>query len=225
MPEFARYSPWTRKWFDHYLKWNFKKHFSEIRCQGVSSLASLTGPLLFISNHVSWWDGFFLFELQRRFRPKAQLYTIALETTVKANPILARMGVLPIDPRNPSSLKRLLTHLKHLKETLSPQELLVSFFPQGKITPSFKKTLEFQRGVELIAEAMTPVTLVPFGIHIEPMTGKGPTALLSVGTGQVWQKGMSASELEHQVQTVLQGIHQELYLNGEKVSSTFERWL
>lgn len=191
----------------------------------MDSLTSLRGPILFISNHVSWWDGFFLFELQRRFRPKAQLYTIALETTVKSNPILARMGVLPIDPGNPSSLKRLVTHLKQLKETLSPQELLISFFPQGKITPSFKKNLEFQRGVEFIAEVLSPVTLVPFGIHIEPMTGKGPTALLSVGTGQVWQKGMSASELENQVQTVLQGIHQELYLNGEIVGPPFERWL
>ncbi|NBX83553.1 hypothetical protein EBQ90_10810 [bacterium] len=203
MPEFVRYSPWTRKWFDHYLKWNFKKHFSEIRCQGVSSLVSHSGPLLFVSNHVSWWDGFFLFELQRRIRPKAQLYTIALETTVKANPILARMGVLPMEPGNPSSLKRLLSHLKHLRETLPPEQLLVSFFPQGKITPSFKKTLGFQRGVELIAESLNPITLVPVGIHIEPMTGKGPTVLLSVGAGQTWQAGLGASDLENHVQAVL----------------------
>lgn len=224
MKPFVRYSPWTRKLFNHYLSWNFKKNFQDIYCSGLSALSQIKTPLLFVSNHVSWWDGFFLFEIQRRIRPSAQLYTIALEKTCLENPILPRMGVLPLQPGNPGSLKALLQHLKRLRSEKAPEDLIVSFFPQGKITPSVLRDLNFQRGVEKVVSALNPVTLVPIGIHIEPMTGKKPTAILTVGTPTNDAGVGNAKKIEEGVQEALETIHANLMVNGETLPETFESW-
>lgn len=224
MKSFVRYSPWTRRLFNHYLDWNFKRHFENILCHQMSSIESIKTPVLFISNHVSWWDGFFLFEIQRRTRPQAQLYTIALEKTCRENPILPRMGVLPLQPGNPGSLKALLTHLKKLRSEIPPEELLVSFFPQGKIKPSFHGDLGFQRGIEKIISALAPVTVVPVGIHIEPMTGKKPTAILSIGNSFLCSSEREANEIEFEVKEALNSIHQKLFFNGEVLPGSFESW-
>ena len=223
MKPYVPYSRWTRKAFNHYLSWNFKRNFENIYSLVLSSLESIKTPLLFVSNHVSWWDGFFLFEIQRQVRPKAKIYTVALEKTCSENRILPRMGVLPIQPGNPGSVKSLLNYLRTLRAENLPEELVVSFFPQGKITPSFSSDLGFQRGVEQVISALTPVTVVPIGIHIEPMTGKKPTAILSIGTPTPCFELNQAKEIEVKVQEAILKTHQRLFLNGENLSDSFER--
>ncbi|MFM8269354.1 MAG: lysophospholipid acyltransferase family protein [Pseudomonadota bacterium] len=224
MKSFVPYSPWTRKLFNSYLYWNFKKSFENIYCLGLSSLREVKTPLIFVSNHVSWWDGFFLFEIQRRIRPNAQIYTVALEKTCRENSILPRMGVLPLQPGNPGSLKAILNHLQKIRSQIAPEDLVVSFFPQGKITPSFRKELEFQRGIESVISSLAPATVVPIGIHIEPMTGKKPTAILSVGTPVLCADKVQAKEIEIKVQESLTLVHQHLNDNGEALPKVFESW-
>lgn len=224
MKQFDSYSPWTRRLFDFYLNWNFRKNFSQIACPDLERLKAIQDPILFVANHVSWWDGFFLFEIQRRIRPQAQLYTIALEKTCRENAILRKMGVLPINPGNPASLKAVMSHLKQLRKTLNPQELCVSFFPQGKIRPSFLPELGFQRGVEGIASVLLPVAVVPVGIHIEPMVGKKPTAILSLGETRILRSDQASLDIQTWVQEALQLTHTHLFQNGEEVPASFEKW-
>lgn len=218
------YSPFTRKLFNQYLKWNFRKYFSGIYSPDFSHLIPLKEPILFVSNHVSWWDGFFLFELQRRIRPKGQIYTVALEKTCLENPILPRMGVLPLDPNRPGSLRKLFSTLKSLRKEIPEDELLVSFFPQGKIGPSFLPDLRFERGIERVVSCLAPIQLVPIGIHIEPMIGKKPTAILSIGQATLVTEMLSAQEIQEAVQKSLQAIHQTLYSNGETLKEPFQGW-
>jgi len=224
MKPFVPYSRWTRKAFNRYLGWNFKRNFENIFTLGLSSLEKIETPLLFVSNHVSWWDGFFLFEVQRRIRPQGKIFTIALEKTCFENPILPRMGVLPICPGNLASLRALLKHLQKLRAENQSGELVVSFFPQGKIMPSFCSSLGFQSGIEKVISALTPVTVVPIGIHIEPMTGKKPTAILSIGTPRPCSEMTEVEEVEKSVQEALSKIHQGLFINGERLPEGFERW-
>lgn len=219
----SHYSRVTRRFFDCYLKWNFKKHFSQLVSVDLSHLRLLKEPILFVANHVSWWDGFFLFELQRRIRPKGQIYTIALEKTCVENPILPRLGVLPLEPGRTNSVKNLLSTLKSLRQEVPEDELIISFFPQGKIGPSFLPDLEFERGIEAVLSCLTPVQLVPIGIHIEPMIGKKPTAILSVGNVTRLEGPESAKKIQRSVQDALQSIHQSLYRDGEKIKEPFQR--
>jgi 1-acyl-sn-glycerol-3-phosphate acyltransferase len=221
----SSYSVWTRKLFDRYLAWNFKRNFQHIYCKGLENLNSVKGPLLFVANHVSWWDGFFLFEVQRRIRPTAKLYTVALKKTYLENPILQRMGVLPLQPGNPGSLKALLKQLRSLRETIPAEDLMVTFFPQGKITPSFSPDLNFQRGIETVLSSLLPIQVIPVGIHIEPMTGKVPSAILSLGQALSCESSSFEKEvIETQVQKVLGEIHSSLNSNGESLPPEFEKW-
>lgn len=224
MAQFGRYSHFTRKCFDRYLSWNFKKNFSGIYLSGFSKLTNISDPVLFVSNHVSWWDGFFLFELQRRFRPQARLFTIALKETCEKNPILTRMGVLPLEPGKVASLTALLKHLKKLRQEGRAEDFIAAFFPQGRIRPSFVDELGFQRGIEGIIRALSPIRVVPVGIHIEPMVGKKPTAILQIEEPLCSEKIKTADEYEHEVKKALNQIHLTLSLSGEKLDSSFERW-
>lgn len=77
--------------------------------------------------------------------------------------------------------------------------------------------------MEQVISALTPVTVVPIGIHIEPMTGKKPTAILSIGTPTPCLELNQAKEIEAKVQEALSETHQKLFLNGENLSDSFER--
>jgi len=178
---YSPYSPLTRKFFDYYLKWNFKNHFSGFYLRNAPSFENLKGPFLLVSNHLSWWDGFFFFEIQRRLLPQARIYTIALEETCRENPVLTKMGVLPLKLKSAGSLRALLKHLETLRTEVPASDLAVVFFPSGKIQPSFQVPLQFKEGARAIAKALGPVTILPSSIHIEPMTQKKPAAFFSFG--------------------------------------------
>lgn len=218
------YSHFTRKWFDYYLKWNFKKHFSGFYLKNPPQFENLKGPFLMVSNHLSWWDGFFFFEIQRRLLPQAKIYTVALEKTCIENPILTKMGVLPLKPESPGSLRALLRTLEQLRDQVPASDLALVFFPAGRIQPSFQFPIQFKKGVKAIAKALGPVTVLPSSIHIEPMTQKKPAALFSFGAPFRCEEGLDIGFLEKEVQAALEATHFSLKLNGEQVDPSFQLW-
>lgn len=218
------YSSFTRKCFDYYLQWNFKKHFSGFYVRNTPQFENLKGPFLLASNHLSWWDGFFFFEIQRRLLPQAKIYTIALEKTCLENPILMKMGVLPLRPQSPSSLRTLLRQLETLRAEVPASDLAVVFFPAGKIQPSFQFPIEFKDGVRAVAKALGPVTILPSSIHIEPMIQKKPAVFFSFGAPFRFEEDLEVHFLEKEVQLALEAIHQSLKFNGEKSDPSFKHW-
>jgi 1-acyl-sn-glycerol-3-phosphate acyltransferase len=137
------------------------------------------GPLLFVSNHVSFWDGFLLRKLQQQVRPGAPLYTVMLESELARRPFLGRLGALGITPGDPSSFRALATRLEGL--LAREPRAVVAFFPQGRIWPSFKRPLGFHPGVSTLLRKVEVLQPVPVGIHLEGHNRTGLTAYLSAG--------------------------------------------
>lgn len=150
-----------------------------VRMAGMPSDLPGDVPLLLVANHVSWWDGFLLRAVQRALRPASTLYTVALERELVKHPVLRMIGAIGIDPSSPASILRAVRTIERKREAMS--DAVFGYFPQGRITPSYRRPLGFRRGLDLFAHALAPVIAIPVAIHIEPMTAAAPTAFVSLG--------------------------------------------
>jgi 1-acyl-sn-glycerol-3-phosphate acyltransferase len=177
------------------------------------------GPLLLVSNHVSWWDGFILHDVHQKVRPKKALYIVMLERELAKRPFLKRLGGVGFDPESTSSLRSLLRDLKELRSRTP--EFSVLFFPQGRIWPSFRRPLGFRGGVRLVAESLAPVAVLPLGIHLESGNQAAPAAFVSMGEVTEGPGTLSVDALEEAVEGELDAIHHFLATHGEDAE---DRW-
>lgn len=136
-------------------------------------------PLLVVANHESWWDGFFIRELQRRIRPSGRFHAVMLESELKRFPFLRFLGGLGVERGSVASVRRML-RLARAVGAERPAGV-VAYFPQGRIKPGSMPPLEFNAGVLPVVESMCPVDVLPVGIRVLPGRDHRMDAFLSVG--------------------------------------------
>jgi len=172
----------TFRWFwDRYLKWKYHRAFARICFNLEAALGQLDPslPVILIPNHISWWDGFFCFEVQNRLRPGSGIYSLMLESELKKFPILRQVGCFGMEPGNPVSVRRAFLEFRELV-VKNPYRTL-TFFPQGEISPLRQRPLGFLRGIETLTKIIGRLQYVPLGIHIEPLNREKPTAFIYAG--------------------------------------------
>ena len=179
-------------------------------------------PLLLAANHVSWWDGFVLREVQRTLRPGAPMYTVMSSAELARFPYFRLMGVVGVDPASAGSVSRAVGFLRaRLRER---PESTVVFFPQGRVWPSHRRPLGFRRGVEVFARRLSAHVL-PVGIHAEPLNTVAPTFFVSVGKGMDGR--VAAEELERRVEKEIDAVLGFLAEHGEDAGDAWPegtRW-
>jgi 1-acyl-sn-glycerol-3-phosphate acyltransferase len=173
------------------------------------------GPLILAANHVSWWDGFVLRELQRRLRPGAPLFTLVAAPELARHRALSLMGGVGIDGRSPGSVSAALRSLSRAVERRP--DSVIAFFPQGRIWPSWRRPLGFHPGVELFARRLG-AAVVPVGIHAEPLNRVAPTFFVSAGEAA---SGACAGEIERRVTAELDVILRFLAEQGEEAAAAW----
>ncbi|MCA1745521.1 MAG: hypothetical protein LC643_07450 [Bacteroidales bacterium] len=91
----ARHSRMYDVFFNWYLHRILKKDFSRIDVVGSWPVHGQS--VLVIGNHVSWWDGFWVYYLNKRFLKK-KLHVMMLESQLKHRRFLTRIGAFSIEP-------------------------------------------------------------------------------------------------------------------------------
>jgi 1-acyl-sn-glycerol-3-phosphate acyltransferase len=194
-----------------------RRRIHAVRMAGLPSVDAGERPLLLAANHVSWWDGFILREVQRRMRPRAPLYTLMSTAELQRLPFFRHLGVVGIDGDSPASVRSALRTLEaRLRER---PDAVIAYFPQGRIWPSHRRPLGFRRGIELFVERLSPRVL-PVGLHLEPLNTVAPTVFVSVGGAL--DAPVGADALERRVEEELDAIRDFLAEHGEDAPS---RWL
>lgn len=177
-------------------------------------------PLLVVANHVTWWDGFLVRELQRILRPDAAVYVIMAEEEFRRYPFLRFMGAVPMRRGSPGSVLRAFRTLR--RHCLDHPNTIIGFFPQGRMWPSFKRPLGFERGVTTLTRVLAPVLVLPVGIHLEPLNSASPTVFLSAGSPILVPDGAASHlRVEGAVEAEVDKILAFLARNGEDAS---RRW-
>jgi 1-acyl-sn-glycerol-3-phosphate acyltransferase len=179
-------------------------------------------PLLLVANHTSWFDGFLLREIHRSLRPTGPLHTIMLERELRGRPILRMLGGMGFDPERPATFRTVVRGLERIPAR--PVAPTISFFPQGRIFPSFRIPLGFHGGVELLARRLGASHILPVGIHLEGGNRTRPRAFLSAGPLVTVTAGdpPPARELELLVEEETHRIRSFLSRWGEDAPSRWE---
>lgn len=169
--------------------------------------------MVLAANHVSWFDGFLAREAQRHLRPDAVFRTLMLASELKRSRTLRALGGMGFDPSRPLSLRSVLRALSDVRD----DGLVVAFFPQGRIYPSFRRPLGFEPGLGLLTRTLAPCTVVGLGLHLEQGNHLAPRAFIHATAPLRIPADEEAevAEVERRVQDALEAIHRELARWGE----------
>ena len=191
-------------------------HLGELRFFNIPDNIPVGRPVLLVGNHISNWDGFLFREIQKRLRPDWPIYSLMLAQELRKRPIFRLLGGLGIDPQSPASVARALRTLKIMRA--KNPNFFLSYFPQGQIFPSFKRPLEFKAGVDLFVRALSPLTVIPVGLHIEPMRKLAPTFFISLGRPmRIDRPSVVHRVFEDLVQAEVDRVHAQLSQHGENL--------
>ena len=174
----AQHRLWADLIFHPYLVWLFKRHFHTIQLLGTPPEIPNDLPLLLLPNHSTWWDGFFVYLLNKRiFRRTA--YLMMLEEQLSKYWFFSKIGAYSIEPGH---RRGIVESLAYTVELLNQQMSLVSVFPQGELLTWHTRPLGYKRGVEWILQKYgKQVAVLPLAIRTEFLGERCPSAFFLCG--------------------------------------------
>jgi 1-acyl-sn-glycerol-3-phosphate acyltransferase len=148
---------WTR-FLDYYSRWLMKRHFRSIRyCGDVKDRGK---PVLIISNHFSWYDGFIQYHLNKRFLGK-RFHVMMLEEQLRNYPFLQKVGAFSVQKKSRDIIKS----LNHAVEILQNPHNMLLLFPQGEIQTLYTHNFKFEKGLDFILKKVGDVQII-FNINL-----------------------------------------------------------
>ena len=128
-------------------------------------------PILMISNHFSFYDGFIQILLNRKVF-KRRFHFMMLEKELRKTMMLAKIGACSISKGKRSSL----ASLDYAVELLQNKENLFLFFPQGKIKSIYTREFTFEKGLlsHILENAKNDfqlvfnINLISYGAKLRP---------------------------------------------------------
>jgi len=177
----ARHAAWADWIFQPFLTRLCQRHFHAIGLLGQAPETNPDLPLLLLPNHSTWWDGFFVYLLNKKiFRRK--VYLMMLEAQLARYKFFSRLGAYSINPHSASSIKNSLHYsVDILNEKIAPRPLLC-IFPQGELLPWDKRPLVYKNGLEAILSGYGgKANLLPLAIKTDFLNEQLPNAFFLFG--------------------------------------------
>jgi hypothetical protein len=169
----ARHQPWAEWLFFEFLKRLLRRSFHRLTLLGELPRLEPSLPLVIVPNHGTWWDGFFVYVLNRLLLRK-RLYLMMLDEQLSRYRFFSRVGAFGIRPGMPRSV---LETLKYCAAALQEPGNALCVFPQGELHYHALRPLGFQRGLERILQlGARTVQLLPLGIRCELLEDQRPEA-------------------------------------------------
>lgn len=132
--------------FKQFSRIMINHHFSKVEIIGDIDLSN-NHSIFLLSNHTSWWDGFWHLYLNMRLFKK-KYHFMMLEEQLKKHWYFNYTGGFSVN----KSSKSIVETVQYSAELLSHPNNLVLMFPQGKIGSLHKRSIEFEKGVQKIIE-------------------------------------------------------------------------
>lgn len=167
----AAHSKWADRLFKPYVTRLLKKHFNAVHVVGDLPAASPQQSIVLIANHSSWWDGFFIYLMNKRIL-RRRPYLMMLERELAKNRFFSKLGAFSIDPGDTGDVR---SSLKYAAGILKERHSLLCIFPQGELLPWGRRPLGFERGLASILRlAGTGAGIVLAAIRIEYLKEQRP---------------------------------------------------
>ncbi len=135
----ARHTRWFQSVFAVYLSWAFRWNFRRIEIIGDVKDKGL--PILAISNHMSWWDGFWVLSTNNKLF-RRRFHVMMLEEQLQKNLFLSRLGAFSIKRKSKSASQS----IRYAANLLENKKNFFLIFPQGKIQSQHQFPFVFEKG-------------------------------------------------------------------------------
>ena len=165
----ANHTKWAEFVFSSYITRLLNKNFHSFHLMGEPPNIDQNRPVLLAPNHSSWWDGFFVYLLNKKLLHR-KIFLMMLEEQLRKYKFFAKVGAYSIDPNSRNkiieSLRYTLSVLQNEQDSNHPQ--LICIFPQGELQAFHKRPLEFKGGIEwLISKYKREVQILLLAMRIE----------------------------------------------------------
>lgn len=164
----ASHHPVIYPFFSCYSRWKIRKSFHDVSITGKYIEKQL--PIFLVSNHISWWDGFWAMYLNLKIFHR-KFYFMMLEEQLKRYIYFNKTGGYSVA----KGTKSIIETLDYTAELLSDPANLVLIFPTGKIESMHKQAHTFESGIEHILRKVKNeiqiiflVNLVDYFSHQKP---------------------------------------------------------
>lgn len=137
----AKHNPLVYGFFKNYSRIRIRKTFQEVVIRG--DVSSVGKPVLLLSNHISWWDGFWGLYLNEKVFGR-KFHFMMNEEQLRQRWLFSYSGGFSIRPNSRS----LFESLHYTEQLLSKPENLVVIYPQGKLFSSHTYEVQFKKGIE-----------------------------------------------------------------------------
>jgi hypothetical protein len=164
--------------FARYFRSLFRRHFASARWAALDAPGGWdrSVPVLFVSNHTNWWDGFFscLLTLEWGLR-----FHILMEAAnLERYPAFRRVGTLPLRRDSRTGAWR---DLQAAGGVLRPGSALW-IYPQGRRRPAAEMPWRLERGAALLALSHEgPLRICPVAFRYPFTSEQLPEALALAG--------------------------------------------
>ncbi len=139
----AKHNFFIYSFFQWYAVWLIKRKFSKANIIGRFNDKNL--PVLLISNHISWWDGFWAMYLNVNIL-KRKFHFMMLEEQLRKFWFFNYTGGFSVNKK----AKSVIETLNYTSELLSDSKNMVLIFPQGEIQSMHLQTFQFEKGIHHI---------------------------------------------------------------------------
>lgn len=145
--------------FQYYNNFILKKHFKAIRFVGEIEDRNL--PILLISNHISWWDGFWHEYFNRKYFNR-KYHFMMLEEQLRKHWFLNYCGGFSVRKKSRSIIES----INYTVELLQDKGNMVLIFPQGEIQSMQNQSIVFENGIENILRKIENRVQICFVVNL-----------------------------------------------------------
>ena len=141
----AKHHPVIYPFFQYYLQRMIKKRFSSVSMIGEYQDDGL--PVLVLSNHISWWDGFWVGYLKIKCIHR-KFHFMMLEDQLKKYWFFNHCGGFSINP----GARDILESVQYASDLLKDKNNMVLLFPQGELHSLYDNKIVFMKGLKKILQ-------------------------------------------------------------------------
>lgn len=160
--------------FRLYTLWKIRRNFHGVKIRGDVSVKDL--PVLLVTNHFSWWDGFWAMYLNIRLF-KRKFYFMMLEEQLNKNKFFNKTGGYSVRKGS----KSVINTLNYTARLLEDRNNLVLLFPQGRFYSLYENETRFEKGIEYILKKTKGKVQIVFNVNlIEYFAEQKPGLLICI---------------------------------------------
>ncbi len=144
------------KWYAGFI---IKRHNNTVKIVGEFNNKNL--PILLISNHISWWDGFWAMYINQNVLHR-RFHFMMLEEQLRKYWFFNFTGGFSVN----KSTKSIIETLNYTSEILTGNKNMVLIFPQGEIQSLHNQKIQFESGLEHILKKKENAVQIIFLVNL-----------------------------------------------------------